>query len=176
MSMIAAALLALASPCPTGEPARPAPATALSPRMVPLQDLVGEWRGSGWIMMPDGSRQRFDSSETVTTRLSGNALLVEGRHYAPGNAQRVVHDAMAMITWDQHAGAYRFRSALATGMGGDFPLEIAPGRFAWRMETPGGGRIDYVAEFTRDTWTERGRRTGPDGRSTDFFEMTLRRQ
>jgi hypothetical protein len=172
MSIIAAALLALSSP--TSPPAsRPAP--ALSQRMAPLGDLVGEWRGSGWMMMPDGTRHRFESRETVTSRLSGNALLVEGRHYEPGSPERLIHDAMAMITWDQRTGAYRFRSALANGMGGDFPLEVGPGRFAWRIDTP-GGRIDYVAEFTRDTWTERGRRTGPDGRSVDFFEMTLRRQ
>lgn len=175
MSMIAAALLALSSPAAAGEPAQPAPAAGLSQRMAPLANLVGEWRGSGWMMMPDGTRQSFESRETVTPRLSGHALLVEGRHFAPGNSQQPVHDAMAMITWDQRAGAYRFRSALASGMGGDFPLEVAPGRFAWRIDSP-GGRIDYVAEFTRDTWTERGSRTGADGSKLDFFEMTLRRQ
>jgi hypothetical protein len=126
------------------------------------------------MLMPDGTRQHFDSRETVSARLSGAALLIEGRHYAPGNPQLLVHDAMAMVTWDQRAGAYRFRSALANGSGGDFPLEVAPGRFAWRMEMP-GGRIDYVAEFTADTWNERGRRTGTDGQSIDFFEMNLRR-
>jgi hypothetical protein len=126
-------------------------------------------------MLPDGSRQRFDSSETVTLRLSGNALLVEGKHSLPGRPDQLVHDAIGMITWDAQAGKYRFRTALANGMGGDFPIEIAPGRFSWRIDTPGGA-IDYVAEFTGETWVERGQRTGPGGRGIDFFEMTLRRQ
>jgi hypothetical protein len=177
MSAIAAALLALSAPAPATVTLaiERGPAVSLSQHMAPLAPLVGEWRGSGWMLMPDGTRRSFESRETVTSRLSGNALLVEGRHYAPGNPQRPVHDAMAMITWDQRAGAYRFRSALANGSGGDFPLEVSPGRFAWRMEMQ-GARIDYVAEFTGDTWTERGRRTGADGRSIDFFEMRLRRQ
>ncbi len=125
--------------------------------------------------MPDGSRQRFESSETVTSRLSGNALLVEGRHHVPGNPAQLVHDAIGMITWDARANGYRFRAALGSGMGGDFPIEVGPGRFAWRIDTP-GGRIDYEAEFTRDTWVERGRRTGADGRAVDFLEMILRRE
>lgn len=177
MRLIAASLLALMVPAAAaGQTPTPAAASpALSTRMAPLAAMIGEWRGSGWMMTPAGTRERFDSWERVTPRLSGNAMLVEGRHTAPGAPTQIVHDAMAMITWDSRANAYRFRSALATGMGGDFPLEVSPGRFAWRMDLP-GGRIDYVAEFNGDTWTERGRRTGADGRAVDFFEMTLRRQ
>lgn len=55
-----------------------------------------------------------------------------------------------------------------------FYREILPGGFTWRIDTP-GGRIEYVAEITADSWIERGRQTAPDGRSTDFFEMTLHR-
>ena len=179
MSLIAAIMLVL--PATAGAPPANASPTerrsnaAMTQRMAPLSPLIGEWRGSGWMLMPDGKRQEFVSSETVTARLSGSALLIEGRHTAPGNLQQIVHDAMAMVTWDSRAGTYRFRSALANGMGGDFPLEVSAGRFAWRMDIP-GGRIDYVADFTKDTWIERGRRTGVDGKSIDFFEMNLRRQ
>lgn len=179
MSLIAALLLALpsamdsqaAAPSPAGSAA----AASLSSRMAPLAPLVGEWHGSGWMLMPDGTRQAFESIETVTTRLSGAALLIEGRHFAADSPGRLVHDAIAMVTWDQRAGGYRFRSALASGSSGDFPLQVGAGRFAWQMEIP-DGRIEYVAEFTSETWIEKGRRIGSDGRSVDFFEMSLRRQ
>ncbi|HEY0325982.1 MAG TPA: hypothetical protein VGC46_08415 [Allosphingosinicella sp.] len=157
----------------TAQPAANATAAAsYSERITPLAGLVGEWRGSGWILRPSGSRETFTSHESVTPRISGNALLVEGRHQ--NSAGVLVHDAIALLVWDQRAGGYRMRTQLATGMGGDFPLEVRPGGFTWRIETP-GGRIEYVAEFTADTWTERGRQIAPDGRTTDFFEMNLQR-
>jgi len=156
-----------------------APAAATEPvllsRMAPFDALVGTWRGSGWMLMPDGSRAAFDSQEVVTPRLSGAALLVEGRHWRPGQPTVLVHDAMAMITWDARSSAYRFRTALANGQGGDFPLEVGDGRFTWRMETP-QGRMEFVTEFGSGTWRERGRRVLPDGSTVDFFEMTLTRQ
>lgn len=148
---------------------------ALSERMAPFARLVGEWRGSGWMMTPQGQRVEFQSHEVVTPRLSGNALLVEGRHFAASQPDRPVHDAMAMITWDTRQNAYRFRSALATGMGGDFPLTPRAGGFTWSMDVP-GGRIDYDIALTDTSWHERGRRVLPDGRQVDFFEMRLTRQ
>lgn len=148
-------------------------ATQAGDRMAALSPLVGEWRGSGWMLLPDGTRQSFTSHEQVSERLSGNALLVEGQHRA-GDGQ-LVHDAMAMITWDRAQNGYRMRTALASGMGGDFPLEIGPGSFRWTMELP-GGQIEYTAEFNKDSWVERGRRIGADGQSIDFFEMQLQRE
>jgi hypothetical protein len=157
------------------QPASAAPAPSTGERMAPFDWLLGEWRGSGWTTLPDGSRHRFESHELVSTKLSGNALLIEGRHHEPGRPDRLVHDALALITWDNRASGYRFRSALANGMGGDFPVEPTPDGFTWRIDTPGGAVV-YTVTHANGVWTERGRRTGSDGRTVDFFEMTLRRQ
>lgn len=171
--LIALAFLTAASP-PTAAATEPAPVVAVN-RMAPLAELVGTWRGSGWIMLPDGTRETFESEEIVTSRISGAALLVEGRHWRPGHPETLVHDAMAMITWDAAAGAYRFRSILSSGRGGDFPLEVGDRRFTWRMNMPQGA-MEYVSEFGGNTWRERGRLTLPNGRIVDFFEMVLTRQ
>lgn len=174
MRAIFALALVLALPLARPVSAQPAQAAALSDRMAPLAVLVGEWRGSGWMLMPDGARAEFISSETVTSRLSGAALLVEGRHVDPVDGS-VVHDAMAMLTWDPRANTYRFRAALANGHGGDFPLTAEPGRFAWTTDTP-NGRLDYVADFDATTWRETGTITSADGDTRQIFEMTLTRQ
>ena len=154
-------------------PGQPGPTVG---KMAPLANLIGEWRGSGWMLLPDGTRQTFESRETVTKKLSGAALLVEGKHWQKGRPDALVHDAMAMVTWDVRAGGYRFRSALASGMAGDFPMEIGPDRFTWRMDLPGGARMEYLTDFSGGTWRERGRRIAADGSATDVFEMTLTRQ
>jgi hypothetical protein len=127
------------------------------------------------MLAPDGKRHSFESHELVTPKLSGNAILIEGKHHQPGDPSRLVHDALAMITWDSRTNAYRFRSALANGMGGDFPVEPTANGFTWSIPAP-GGTITYVVTHADGVWTERGRRKGEDGREVDFFEMTLRRQ
>lgn len=170
MHRLAAALLLMFAALPAL--AQPAP---LSERMAPFARLLGEWRGTGWMMTPEGQRMEFQSHEIVTPRLSGNALLVEGRHFASSQPDRPVHDAMAMITWDARQNAWRFRSALATGTGGDFPITPREGGLTWSMDIP-GGRIEYLIDLTDTTWHERGRRVLPDGRQIDFFEMHLTRQ
>lgn len=155
--------------------AQTAPAPSLSERMAPFANLVGEWRGTGWFITPQGRRAEVISHESVTVRLSGNALLVEGRHFEASQPDRLVHDALAMLVWDQPRNGYRMRTQLATGLGGDFTLEARPNGFAWGMEIP-GARIEYVAEVDGRTWVERGTRVTPDGRRTDFLEMRLTRQ
>ncbi len=133
MRLLIACILAL-----TCAPADAAPATAkastttsYSERMALLSKLVGDWRGSGWMIMPNGKRESFVSQEIVSRRLSGNALLVEGQHRSATG--QLIHDAMAMITWNERTGEHRMRTALSSGFGGDFPLKVTPGGFTWRM-------------------------------------------
>jgi hypothetical protein len=157
-----------------GPPASPS-ATAVGERMAPFAWLIGKWRGGGWTLLPDGSRHRFESRETVTPKLSGNAVFIEGQHHQEGRPEQIVHDAIAMITWDSRTNAYRFRSALANGQGGDFAIEPNANGFTWRIDTPGGA-IVYSVTHENGVWTERGSRTGPGGARIDFFEMTLKRE
>jgi hypothetical protein len=173
MPILTALLLAFASPAVAVQPA--ASETALSARFAPLGWLVGEWQGNGWMMMPNGQRETFNSREIVTRRLGGNALLVEGRHTASDDPARVVHDALAMLTWDARANAYRFRSALANGQSGDFPVEVQPNGFTWRMDLP-AGRIDYVIRNEGGAWVERGTMTPANGEAHPIFEMRLTRR
>jgi hypothetical protein len=175
MRLLISALLLMSAPImAAAQPAPPAPTAGLSEKMAPFAWLIGEWRGSGWTILPDGRRETFDSHEVVTPRIGGNALLVEGRHTASGHPDVVVHDALAMMTWDRAANAYRFRSALANGLGGDSPVEVRANGFTWSIDTP-GGRIDYVVAHENGTWTERGRLTRAGGQTSDFFEMSLRK-
>lgn len=177
MHRLAACFLAFATPSTAlAQPAAPTrTAPVMSEKMAPFAWLIGEWRGSGWTLLPNGSRHTFESSEIVQSKLSGNALLVEGRHSETGHPDRIVHDAMAMLTWDNRANGYRFRTALASGMGGDFAVEPTANGFNWQIDTP-GGRITYRITHENGEWIERGSRTGPDGSAVDFFEMRLRKR
>ncbi|WP_369058877.1 hypothetical protein ABOZ73_14640 [Caulobacter sp. 73W] len=152
------------------EPATPKEA------MAPLKPLVGRWQGEGWMSTPAAGRQTFLSEEIVSERVGGAALLVEGLHKSKVAPNPVVHDAMGVIVWSPRDKAYRFRTNLSTGMYGDHPMTVEPGKFTWGMTVGNGGKVEYVTQFTADTWHEAGRYS-PDGQTwTPIFEMTLKKK
>lgn len=158
-------VLAVASAAVTGP-------TTSQEAMRPLQPLLGTWEGEGWMMRP-GGREKFLSRETVTSRLGGAAVLIEGRHVRADNPEVVVHDAMGLVLWSGSDKTYRFRTQLATGEQGDYRMIITPGRFAWTLEAPGGGRIEYVATFDGKIWNETGKMSRDGQIWTPIFEMSL---
>lgn len=172
--MIRAALAALTLTTLAAS-AQAQPATPLE-AMAPLKPLVGKWEGSGWIIVQGRGREEFIGEETVTERLSGAAILVEGRHRSKADPKVVVHDAMAVVAWSARDKAYRFRSTLATGLLGDAPMTVAPGRFVWTQQAGPNGRVEYVTEFDAERWHETGRYTPDNGATwTPMFEMTLKK-
>lgn len=151
------------------------PATSIE-AMAALQPLVGKWEGEGWILRQGVGQERFVGEETVTPRLSGAAILVEGRHRSAAEPSRIVHDAMAMIVWSPREKAYRFRSQLATGQSGEYPLTVEPGKFTWTLTTPDGGKVEYTTHFDATSWHETGRFSRDGATWTPIFEMKLKKK
>jgi hypothetical protein len=142
-----------------------------------LDFLIGEWKGEAWIQMGPGKRETVIQTEKVTPKAGGKVLLVEGlgrKKLEDGTAGDVVHDAIAMISWDKARSTYRFIGHVAQQESVDSPLDMtAPNTFVWGMDTPQGkvrftirlnekGQWNEVGEFSRDgtTWMK-------------FMEMTL---
>jgi hypothetical protein len=144
--------------------------------MAALQPLVGKWEGEGWIVRQGVGRERFVGEETVTPRLSGAAILVEGRHRSAAEPTRVIHDALAMIVWSPRDKVYRFRSQLATGQSGEYALTVEPGKFIWILTTPDGGKVEYTTLFDASTWHETGRFSRDGANWTPIFEMKLKKK
>lgn len=142
--------------------------------------LVGEWEGRATIEQGPQSRSESISWERVTRAAGGTALMVIGRHYRrnpDGSRGDAVHDAAALITFDDTRDKYRFESQLGSGQHGSFEAEMQGAAFMWRIDTQ-RGPIRY--RITRDDagrWTERGEMCPPpdkpDAACRDFFSMTL---
>jgi hypothetical protein len=106
-------------------------------------------------------------------------LVVEGlgKTKVPGRQEEaVVHNALAIISYDANAKLYRVRSYLASGRSTDAEAEFVAGAFRWRFQTPQGVSIKYTVKLTdKGDWFERGEMS-QDGKSwRQFHEMTLRR-
>ena len=147
--------------------------------MAEMQFLVGTWKGEAWMEMQPGQRRTFSSSEVVESRLDGLVLLIEGFHTGrlPGDTEdRVFHHAFGMLTWDEAAGNYSFRTKLVDGHGVDATGSLQDGKFVWSPGGSAGNQIRYTIGLDAEgRWAEIGERS-TDGKTwTPFFGMTLAR-
>ena len=173
---IAAALLALAPWTVGAQAPPPMQAEVQREAMRRLAYMVGEWEGEGWMQSPQG-RHAFRGGERVQAKLDGLALLVEGDFTAPGpdGTPMPVHRTLGVISFDPRAGAYRFRTWLATGSSGEHTLELTADGWRWHIDTP-EGRIRYATRFSDDGgWHEVGEMERA-GAWRQFFEMRLQRR
>lgn len=158
--------------------------------MAELAHWAGHWRGEGWIRMGPGEPVKIDSEEWVESRLDGAALVIEGLHRVQDSGAqdsgaqnsgtradgRVVHHALALLTWDEAAETYRFRTHVAGRGPGDFTGRMEDGAFIWGgpMGGPAGaGEMRYTIRLEDGTWHEVGDFTRDGETWNRFFEMTL---
>lgn len=141
-----------------------------------LAFMVGRWRGEAW-MQRGPERVQTIMTETVEAKLGGTVLQVEGQGIATGSggaAPRVVHHALAVVSFDAQTSAYGLRSYVASGQFGDFVLTLAPGGVSWSREVP-GGRIRNTAQIANGEWREVGEFSRDGTTWTQIMEMRLRR-
>jgi hypothetical protein len=143
-----------------------------------LDFLAGEWKGEAWIQMGPGKPSYIVQTERVQSKLGGQVLLVEGlgrNRLADGAAGEIVHDALAVISWNAEKKTYRF----ATWVAGKGELETtldltSPTTAVWAMDVP-KGRMRYTIRLTeKGEWNEIGEFTRDGGATwSKFFDMTL---
>lgn len=146
-----------------------------------LDSWAGQWRGSGWILTwPSRTRQEFTITETVQSKLGGKVLLVEGlgRAKDPQTGAEVdSHVTLAVLSYDEKAQTYRFRTHEATGRALDALAKPIDGGLEWgfRDETS-GSTIRFTIHLDGNRWHEVGE-ASRDGKTWHkFLEMTLERQ
>lgn len=167
----------------TTTPAPSAPRPPQKPQeqldaMAKLEYMTGRWIGTGWMDI-GGNRMTFNGTETVSPKLDGLALLVEGDFYSgtAAGSGTPVHQTLAVISYDPKAKAYRFASWLATGGAGERELTVRDRSWSWEIKQP-NGQVRYTFTLTpQGEWLEKGERS-TDGGTTwkQFFEMKLSKE
>lgn len=147
--------------------------------MKKLDFLAGEWKGEAWIQMGPGKPSHAIQTERVTPKAGGAALLIEGLGRAKkddGTAGDVVHEAVALVRWDEQAKQYRMSTAVA-GRGTAEPwLEVrGQNHLVWGLDTP-QGKVRYTITLNeRGEWFEIGEHSRDGEKWMKFFEMTLQK-
>ncbi len=178
-TFVVAALAALVTLMTQGAAAAQAGAhetqTATAEGMSRLAFLIGHWEGDGWIEVVPGERRPFHESETVAAKLQGSILVVEGLGHGMSDRAAVppvVHEALAVISWDAPRSEYRFLSWESSGRHVDAAGRFEQGAFLWGFAAGPGREILFRIHLDdQGRWIE----TGETGGHV-FFEMILTRQ
>jgi hypothetical protein len=136
-----------------------------------LESMLGQWKGSGWIQQ-GAKRETFTGTENVQRKLDGLAVLVEGKFANPEG--KVIHETLAVLSFDAKMKNYRFRTYLASGMSGEYDFKLVADGSEWGFQIP-AGTIRYTIKTANDVWFEIGE-FSTDGKTwMKFFEMKLDR-
>ncbi|APG59787.1 hypothetical protein LPB144_04865 [Christiangramia salexigens] len=134
-----------------------------------LKSFTGNWEGSGWKMEPDGSRYDFTQTEKISFKLDSTSLLIQGKGL---RKEEVIHNAMAVVTYNSTTGDYDFHSFLQNGRKGEFPARLINNKFYWYPDQ----QTRYIIEINEEGhWFEVGEFRQND-EWKQFFEMTLQKK
>ena len=140
--------------------------------MKKLQIFIGEWEGESWYMGRDG-KQSSTMKEVLQYKLDKTAILVEGKGY---KGDKLIHNAMALITYNAYTKVYNFKSHLSNGRSTDAVMIVKSDKeFEWSFETPNGMKFRYEIKFTDNTWTEEGFMARDGKNFVKFMGMNLKR-
>jgi hypothetical protein len=147
--------------------------------MKKLDFLVGQWQGESWLELGPGQRRTAQGTETVQRKLNGLLLTIEGIHKRKVGdkvEESIVHEAFAVISYDEHAKRYRFQAYTGRGNYAEAETKVGDRSLEWSMRIPQGGEVRYTIRLNeKGQWFEIGEfsRDGKEWRK--FFEMTLER-
>jgi hypothetical protein len=155
------------------------PTAAQRDAMKKLDFLVGEWKGEGWMEFAPGQRRSFKGTEVGQSKLDGLLLTIEGLHRGQlgGKGEEVtVHNAFAVVSYDDNAKRYRFQAHTARGNHEDAEARVTDGQLVWGMKVPQFGEVRYTIRLDdKGRWFEVGE-VSQDGKEwRKYFEMTLER-
>lgn len=141
--------------------------------MKKLDFLVGNWSGDARVIH-GAETIRVHQTEEVHYRLNGLLLLIEGTGTNPQTGAEMFH-ALAVVSYDDAAGAYRFR-AYNDGAYLDTEMKVPDHGFEWGF-TSGPAAVRFMMRLNeKGEWVETGEVTMSGSPPAKTFEMLVRRQ
>jgi hypothetical protein len=136
--------------------------------MQPFALWVGKWEGSGWSIDAAGKRTEFKLSETVTPKVGGTVLLLEGHGTAADDSARITHDGAVFLYYDERASVYRWNGHDIGSGALDAEPRLKDRGLEWTLPAGGGATIRFTILFDATRWHEVGE-VSMDGASWDTF-------
>lgn len=139
--------------------------------------LTGNWKGSGWIQMGP-EKHSFIQTEAIVSKVNGTVIQIDGLGVDDKDANRVIHQAFAIISYDISNKKYLMKAF--RGDGGQIDADaklINENTFEWGFSSQMTGQIKYTISVVDNKWTETGEMSRDGGKTWyKYFEMVLARQ
>lgn len=168
MLAVMTVLFAVAGSAQQGPPVTPAP-----DQMKALARLAGEWKGEGTFRSRTGETA-FRQTESVRASINGHAIVIEGLGIATESTD-VVHEALAVISWNREEERYDVHAWKADGSFVPATGRMEGDRFVWGFEVP-HGKVRFTIDLSDpDRWFEVGEFSMDGERWMKTIEMNLGR-
>jgi hypothetical protein len=145
--------------------------------MKKLGFLLGQWKGESWMEFRPGQRAILVGTETIQSKLGGLLVTIEGVHrrkVGEKEAGDVVHQAFAVVSYDEKAKRYRFQAFTDRGNYTEAEAKIGDGKLEWGFRVPQFGDVRYTITVTENgRWSEIGEVSSDGKQWRKFFEMNL---
>jgi hypothetical protein len=144
-----------------------------------LAGWVGEWKGSGWVATGAGEREEFTNIEKVQPKVGGSILLIEGHgtRKKESGAGVPIHEALAVLSYDQKTQRYRWRAHDIRGQALDVEAQLIDGGLRWGYRNEQAEvSIRFDIHIDGNRWHEVGEVTRDGKAWQKFLEMNLERQ
>ncbi len=143
--------------------------------MEKIQFLTGNWKGTGWIQMGK-ERHQFDQHETVAQKINGSVLVIDGLGKDSATGE-IVHQALAVISYDLATGKYVIRAFRGDGNSVDADgLVEENGSFVWGFSLPQQGEVKYTIHPVDGRWVEKGEFSQDGSNWFQFLGMDLKKE
>ena len=142
--------------------------------MKKVQWLVGKWKGEGWMMFGPEEKHTFSQPETVTSKLNGILLAIEG--LGTDGESNIIHNAFAVLSFDSANQKFVMRAHKADGAFTEADAIVDDnGNFIWGFSHPYAGELRFtIKQNDKGQWYEIGEVSNDDGNSWfQNFEMLL---
>ena len=139
---------------------------------------VGHWKGEGTIQMGPGEPQKSTVDEHIESKLDGMVLLMEGVGKgldAATQKEKVVHHALALLSFDQQSNTYKLRTYLNDGKSTEAWFNVVgENNYQWGFDVPQAKvRYNITIDPSKKTWHETGEYSANGSDWRKFLEMNL---
>jgi hypothetical protein len=148
----------------------------LDPNLANAAFLLGKWEGAGWIEFVPGRRSEFRQFESISAKLGGGAIVIEGLGTRKGadGADTVTHEAIGILTYDANQKKPQMRDYRSGGQFVDADVRLEPNKLTWQFQLQGIGMTRYTIVLDhKGQWLEIGEMSKDGSEWRKFFETTL---
>ena len=142
--------------------------------MKKVQWLAGNWEGEGWMMFGQEEKHTFSQTETVTSKLNGLLLAIEG--LGTVEESKIIHNAFAVLSFDSENQRFVMRAHKSNGAFTEADALVDDkGDLIWGFNHPYAGELRFtIRQNDKGQWYEIGEVSSGNGKSWfQNFEMLL---